>query len=566
MMFRFVLRIALVGVGCFLILGCRRPHPLTADRSPKPTALQRAPRHLAAEDGAARNRIEAQAHYAAGVLHALDEETEPALSEFYAAVLKDPTNISLAMEVSQDFIEAGQLEKAVTVLEVETNQPGASEELFSHLGALYFRLNRTGAAVGACRNAIKKNPRAADAYPILFQIYFQNGQFADALNLVDGAAKVSLAPGELLVLCGELYLQLSTRMPDQKQVLSARALEIFQRANINEIKAPEVLLRLAEGFNSLNHDKETAAIYEKLLNDFPELSLVRERVRAKLADILLRMKDHPRAAEVLKSMVRDNPTDFRANYLLGNLSYEMTNMVQAAESYSRTILLNPDFQPAYAELASTQLSLDKTADAKATLEAARKKFPRDFSIEYLSGMVAIRENNFTNAVQCFTEAEVIAQAGNPNQLREMFYFEFGSAYERLGDLAQAEKNFLKCLAIAPDFDEAQNYLGFMWAEHGLNLTRARELIEKALKTDPKNAAYLDSMAWVLFKLNEPQRALDYELKAIAHSEEEDAEVYDHLGDIYAGLGQTAKAREAWQKSVKLEPNEGIQKKLGTAPQ
>jgi tetratricopeptide (TPR) repeat protein len=134
----------------------------------------------------------------------------------------------------------------------------------------------------------------------------------------------------------------------------------------------------------------------------------------------------------------------------------------------------------------------------------------------------------------------------------------------MGDLEQAERYFQKSLEISPNFAEAQNYLGYMWAERGTNLARARDLIEKAVKAEPKNDAYLDSMAWVLFKLNQPKEALDYILKAIKNAEEEDATVYDHLGDIYNALGQTDKAKEAWRKSISLEPNETIRKKLGPA--
>ena len=106
-----------------------------------------------------------------------------------------------------------------------------------------------------------------------------------------------------------------------------------------------------------------------------------------------------------------------------------------------------------------------------------------------------------------------------------------------------------------------NYLGYMWAEHGEKLDQARELIEKAVKAEPKNAAYLDSLAWVLFKQNQPQEALPYALKAAELSEKPDATVFDHIGDIYAALKQPEKAREAWRKSLSLEPNEEVRKKL-----
>ena len=82
-----------------------------------------------------------------------------------------------------------------------------------------------------------------------------------------------------------------------------------------------------------------------------------------------------------------------------------------------------------------------------------------------------------------------------------------------------------------------------------------------MKAQPENDAYLDSMGWVLFKLNRPKEALDYILKAIQFSKQEDAEVYDHLGDIYSALGETEKAREAWRKSAAIEPSEPVQKKL-----
>jgi tetratricopeptide (TPR) repeat protein len=101
----------------------------------------------------------------------------------------------------------------------------------------------------------------------------------------------------------------------------------------------------------------------------------------------------------------------------------------------------------------------------------------------------------------------------------------------------------------------------MWAEHGIKLDKARELIEKAVKAEPKNAAYLDSLGWVLFKLNQPKQALEYILKAIELSKEPDATVYDHLGDTYAALNQTEKAREAWRKSLDLEPSDQVRKKL-----
>jgi tetratricopeptide (TPR) repeat protein len=101
----------------------------------------------------------------------------------------------------------------------------------------------------------------------------------------------------------------------------------------------------------------------------------------------------------------------------------------------------------------------------------------------------------------------------------------------------------------------------MWAERGEKLTRAYDLIEAALKIEPDNDAFLDSMGWVLFKLGDFPGATEYLLKAIAKLEKPDATVYDHLGDAYAAAKALDKARDAWAKSVSIEPNETVQKKL-----
>src|SRR5258708_20207776 len=101
----------------------------------------------------------------------------------------------------------------------------------------------------------------------------------------------------------------------------------------------------------------------------------------------------------------------------------------------------------------------------------------------------------------------------------------------------------------------------MSAERGVKLDKARGLIEKAVQLEPKNAAFLDSLGWVLFKQNQPDVALQNILKATELSEEPDATVYDHLGDIYAALKQQDKAREAWRKSLTLDANDEVRKKF-----
>ena len=68
-----------------------------------------------------------------------------------------------------------------------------------------------------------------------------------------------------------------------------------------------------------------------------------------------------------------------------------------------------------------------------------------------------------------------------------------AAAGRAGDRKLAARYFEQTIALEADHAEALNYLGYMWAEQRENLPRARELIERALKLEPENDAFLDSL-------------------------------------------------------------------------
>ncbi len=185
--------------------------------------------------------------------------------------------------------------------------------------------------------------------------------------------------------------------------------------------------------------------------------------------------------------------------------------------------------------------------------------------EFYSGIAYMRLKQYTNALVHFTAAEIVAKATETNRLTHAFYFEVGAAHERAGKIEESVRYFEQCLTLKPNAPEALNYLGYMWAERGTNLARARAMIEQAVKLSPTNAAYLDSLGWVLYKQGKAREALAPILKAIELNEDPDATLYDHLGDIQSALQNQEEARKAWRKSLKIEPNQEIEKKLLGSP-
>jgi len=84
------------------------------------------------------------------------------------------------------------------------------------------------------------------------------------------------------------------------------------------------------------------------------------------------------------------------------------------------------------------------------------------------------------------------------------------------------------------------------------------MIEKALKAEPENPAYLDSMGWVLFRLGQYEEAKTHLLKATSLPRGEDATIWDHLGDCHDKLGQREEAIDAWVKALTQEVGKPLQ--------
>jgi len=137
-------------------------------------------------------------------------------------------------------------------------------------------------------------------------------------------------------------------------------------------------------------------------------------------------------------------------------------------------------------------------------------------------------------------------------------FILAASLERMGSWDEAVPVFRRLIESHPDNPTSLNYLGYMFADKGVNLEEALTLIQKAVKLDPTSGAYLDSLGWVHFRLGNLDLA-EKHLTEAARLEPFDATVHEHLGDLFAARGQRARAEQAYRRAVANEPDEPGQK-------
>jgi tetratricopeptide (TPR) repeat protein len=88
----------------------------------------------------------------------------------------------------------------------------------------------------------------------------------------------------------------------------------------------------------------------------------------------------------------------------------------------------------------------------------------------------------------------------------------------------------------------------MLGDLGQRLDEAESLVQRALKEEPFNGGYLDSLGWIYFKQNKLADA-EATLRKAVERESRDATIHSHLGDVYAKLGRTEQASAEWEKSL-----------------
>ena len=537
--------------GLVLVAGCTTP---ASNRATRKQPLQ-----SGQADQASEERIRAVAHYATGLSHELNDQPGQALDEIMRAAQMDLASEPIVIEAVQRCIRARQPERAIDLLTKAIALPNTSGTLYAWLGLAYAQAGKTDLAISANRTAIKKTPQALTPYQNLAQVYLQNSRTNEALQVLDEAARQPVDTPAFLIELADLYVRYS-RIQGQPTIKS-RVEGLLDRAADMAPTSPLQILRLADTYFAIGEIAKAEPFYRELLEEHPEWPDVNRR----LAEIYLRSNRKEKAAEQLEALARMDPTNPQVYLVIGAIAVEEKKYEEAAEQFERAIKLDPDLEQVYYDLAGLKLQLKKPDEARAILDKARSRFKLSFPMEFYTALACHAQEKYTEALNYLTSAEAIARATEPSRLNHLFYFQIAVTNERAGRIEESEKYFRECLKLSPDDPETLNYLGYMWAERGVNLEEAQRFIDKAVQQQPDNSAFLDSQAWVLYKLKRPNDALAPMLKAIEHADAPDPTLFDHLGDIHSALGQHEKARDAWRKALELKPNDEIERKLKTAP-
>jgi tetratricopeptide (TPR) repeat protein len=190
-------------------------------------------------------------------------------------------------------------------------------------------------------------------------------------------------------------------------------------------------------------------------------------------------------------------------------------------------------------------------DALHQLEQIAHDYPQQPEPYIAQGDILRAAHRYADAASAYDKA--VARVAKPARQDWALFYDRGIALERSKNWPRAETDFMTALDLVPDQPYVLNYIGYSWAEQGRNLTRARQMIERALEQRPNDGAIIDSLGWVMLR----QGDTDGAVKSLEHAVEllpEEADINAHLGDAYWAAGRRQEALFQWRRALNLNPD------------
>jgi tetratricopeptide (TPR) repeat protein len=274
-----------------------------------------------------------------------------------------------------------------------------------------------------------------------------------------------------------------------------------------------------------------------------------------LAQVSVQLKQNAEAKKYLsefidlpRSVPRDNNSAF---YFLAQISEDENDSVKAIEWYSK-VQRGERYMPSIMRRAALLGKTNRLAEGRTLLQSISPTNSRERQQLLSAEAALLRQANQLDEAFRLLDTELEKSPTNLDLL-----YEHGTAAERVNKLDAMEKSFKKLIELEPNRAEAYNALGYSFADRNMRLPEALQLIEKAVKLAPDNGAILDSMGWVLFRLNRLPEALDYLQRAYKLAP--DAEVAVHIGEVLWKMGRFEEAKAMWRTAKEKEPTSEVLK-------
>ncbi len=399
---------------------------------------------------------------------------------------KYPDDTEVLSELIDAYLSMGQLDKALTYMNLLEEQVGPTEIITEQRLNIYKRQGNDKKLIAELEKLIKENPENVRYYSMLAQVYTENGKEKEALKAFEKIKE--LDPNDP-------YINISL-------------LEFYEK-NGDKDKAFDELIA---AIRNKNLDLTTKAnIYDYWMNNNQGSSQMEMQ-----------------AKQCGEAFIETHPDNKLGYLILGSYYIINENAVKSKELYQKALVIDSTDFYGWQNLIISESRLDENQAVRDHAVAALKYYPMQPVFYWYAGVASAVLKDNENAITYLEKGR--RYTTDKVQMANFDAF-LGDLYHEQGDEEKAFEAYDRTLRNDPDNVLVLNNYAYYLALKGQDLDKALEMSTKAIAAEPDNPIYLDTHAWVLYMKGNYKEAEKHMKKALKLLKEPDETYTKHYEAI-----------------------------------
>lgn len=447
-----------------------------------------------------------------------NQEFEKASEEFEAIIDDFPKKISTYIELALIYVFVKDYKKAIDIynrLEIEI---GPNEEVKLKKQYLYLQLGEVNKAAEEIQDLIKLQPDNVQNYLLLAELYYVNDQKEKAQRAYKKAVERFPKNSKLHLSLADFYRkdgQIDKAFDHLKTAFEDSHLEI-------DVKVKGIL--------SYFDIADREPIYRE---DLVELGQI---------------------------LLKTNPNDARIMTINGDISLNMNKTELARKYFMRAVELDNSRYPIWSQLLILEADLGIYDTLVDHSREAIELFPNQPVCYYFLGFGLSQLKEPKEAADVFSRGVKLVLDNKALELQ--FYLSMADAYNEAGEYNESDAAFEKALEIDNENSVALNNYSYYLSLRGENLEKALKMSKKSNDLETNQPTYLDTYAWIFYKMGRYEEAREYLQKALDHGGASSGVILEHMGDVLFKLDRQEEAMEYWKRAKEVgDTTELIDKKI-----
>lgn len=493
--------------------------------------------------------------------------------ELYSDLIKQYPDYAVAYyELGNLYYSIGEVGKAIEYSQKADQLAPGNLWYKQQLAELYSITHKTSDLIKVRAEMAQLRPNELEFQYELANAYTADGKFKEAISVFNRVEKIIGITEPVSMQKQKLWYAVGDSTKALKEI------ETLAKANPNEQKYNAILANM--NMERRNYS-EALKYYTRIAENNPD----DEYIHVSLAEYYKKVGDNKKAFEELKKAFQNPKLDIRSKRQILGSFYTNEEFYESQSQYAfelaeTLVQQDPDsasYSLFYGDILMRQKKYDRAAnylrsylkrdssevevwtaliqcdfstdnDSLVISDARRASniFPTEPIFYYMQGIALHRMERTDEAIDILEKG---SKNGFANAYLEADFFQMlAELHHQKGNNEVSDAYYEKVLKIIPDDVSVMNNYAYSLAGRGVNLDKAHKMSRTTIEKEPKNAYYLDTYAWVLYKMGKYKEAEHYILLAIKYSEKDDHRTcYEHYVEILKAQGKKNEAETVTKK-------------------